>query len=210
MNCSRYLQGRLPYVVASMTGVGLGVVTAIVMTYSPPLTTHRVVVPLNSAATTVPVPLEGLADLPKLLTGQDKSQRWAIVGGALMQVGLSRLSIPALEYAVARNPHNNVFHVALGEALALANGGQISERAKAEFEIALQSDPNDLVARFYMAHWLLQNGKPKPALVKWVGLMRTVGSDQTWYYHLWTVMPVAAQQVGMSQLALQALCVAGM
>ncbi len=188
----------------------MGVVAAIVMTYLPPLTTHRVVVPLNSAATAVPVTLEGLVDLPKLLTRQDKPQRWAIVGGALMQIGLSRLSIPALEHAIATDPNNNVLHVSLGEALALADGGQVSERAKAEFEIALQSDPNDLVARFYMAHWLLQNGKPKPALVKWVGLMRTVGSDQTWNDRLWTVMPVAAQQVGMNQLALQALCVAGM
>jgi hypothetical protein len=56
----------------------------------------------------------------------------------------------------------------------------------------------------------LQNGKPKPALVKFVGLMRTVGSDPLWYERLWQIMPEAAQQVGVSRLALEALCVAGM
>jgi hypothetical protein len=57
---------------------------------------------------------------------------------------------------------------------------------------------------------LLQNGKAKPALVKWVGLMRTVGSDQMWNDRLWMVMPTAAQEVGINQLTLQALCTAGM
>ncbi len=127
-----------------------------------------------------------------------------------MQVGLSKLSVPVLEKAVAGNPDNNVLRVALGEALALSNGERITDEAKTQFEIVLRADPNDLIARFYMAHWLLQNGKAKPALVKWVGLMRTVGSDQVWYDRLWTVLPVAAQEVGISRLALEALCVAGM
>ena len=61
-----------------------------------------------------------------------------------------------------------------------------------------------------MAHWMLQNGKPKPALVKLVGLMRTVGNDPLWYKRLWQIMPEAAQQVGVSRRALEALCVAGM
>jgi cytochrome c-type biogenesis protein CcmH/NrfG len=157
-----------------------------------------------------PVPLQGVFDLPKLMAAEDVSQRWAIVGGALLQSGLTRLSIPVLERAIESDPNNSVLHVALGEALTLADGGLISDRARAEFEFALRADPNDLVARFYMGHWLLQNGKPKPALVKWVGLMRTVGSDRTWYARLWTVMPIAAKEVGVTQLALQALCTAGM
>lgn len=202
--------GWRPYLIASVAGVGLSVVAAMALTYLSPLATHRVNVPLNSASVTTPVPLEGLSDLPKLLARGDARQPWAIVGGALLQAGFTRLSIPALEQAVARDTDNNTLHVALGEALALADGGLISERAKAEFELALRADPNDMIARFYMGHWLLQNGKAKPALVKWVGLMRTVGNDQTWYSRLWAVMPAAAQEVGINELALQALCTAGM
>jgi predicted Zn-dependent protease len=198
------------YIASSVAGVAVGIAVAVWFTHVSPLTTHHVTVPLNSAATTVPVPLEGLFDLPKLVAARDASRPWAIVGGALLQVGLARFSIPMLERAIESDPDNSVLHVALGEALTLAGSGLISDRARTEFEFALRADPNDLVARFYMGKWLLQNGKPKPALVKWVGLMRTVGSDQTWNDRLWTVMPRAAQEVGINQLALQALCVAGM
>ncbi|WP_425906208.1 tetratricopeptide repeat protein [Nitrobacter sp. TKz-YC02] len=157
----------------------------------------------------MPMPLEGLLDLPKLLAAEHASQPWAIMGGALLQLGLPRFSIPVLERAIRSDPDNSVLHVALGEALALADG-MISDRAKSEFEFALRGDPNDLIARFYIGQWLLQNGKAKPALVKWVGLMRTVGNDQTWNDRLWTVMPRAAEEVGISQLTLQALCTSGM
>jgi hypothetical protein len=198
------------YIASSAAGIAVGIAAALWFTHLAPLTTHQVTVSLNSAATTPPVPLEGLSDLPKLVSAKDASQPWAIAGGALLQIGLARFSIPMLERAIQHDPDNNVLHVALGEALALSDGGQISDRAKAEFEFALRSDPNDLIARFYMGLWLLQNGKAKPALVKWVGLMRTVGSDQMWNDRLWMVMPTAAQEVGINQLTLQALCTAGM
>lgn len=198
------------YIVSSVIGAAVGIAVAIWFTHLSPLTTHRVTVSLNSAATTPPVPLEGLSDLPKLVTAKDAGQPWAIAGGALLQVGLARFSVPMLERAIKNDPDNSVLHVALGEALALADKGLISDRAKAEFEFALRNDPNDLIARFYMGLWLLQNGKAKPALVKWVGLMRTVGSDQTWNDRLWMVMPTAAQEVGINELTLQALCTAGM
>ncbi len=128
----------------------------------------------------------------------------------MLQVGLFNQSISAIERAIALDANDAALHVALGEAMALANNGQISDVAKANFEIGLQADPNNLIARFYMGHWLLQNNKPKQALVKWVGLMRTVGADPVWYQRLWTVMPDAAKEVGISELALQALCTAGM
>ena len=86
-----------------------------------------------------------------------------------------------------------MLHVALGEALTIANGGRISDRATAEFDVALRADPNDMIARFYgllaAPEW-----QAKPALVKWVGLMRTVGADKIWYDRLWAAMPLAAKR----------------
>ena len=169
-------KNALLYVVCVVAGAAVSTGAVLAFTHSPPLTTHRLVVPLNSTATTAPVALKGVRELPELLSSDNAHQQWAIVGGALLQAGLSRLSIPALQRAIAKDQDNSVLHVALGEALTMANGGRITEDAKAEFELALHADRNDLIARFYMAHWLLQNGKPKPALVKWVGLMRTIGS----------------------------------
>lgn len=201
--------GRRLYIAASVAGIGIGAIAAIALTRLPPLTTHRITTPLNSAATVAPAPIGSLPDLPKLLTSKPP-QKWTILGGALLESGLPSLAVPALEQAVADDQANTSLRAALGEALALSENGKISERARVEFEDVLQANPNDLVARFYMAHWMLQNGKPKPALVKFVGLMRTVGNDPLWYARLWQIMPEAAEQVGVSRLALEALCVAGM
>jgi hypothetical protein len=195
---------------AILVAAGAGTAAALVFAQVSPLSTHRLVVPLNSGVATAPIVLKGLSDLPSLVTGGGNRQGWAILGGTLLQIGFNRLSAGALERAIADDEHNRVLHVALGEALALADGGLITNRAKAEFEAALNADPNDLIARFYMGYWLLQNGKAKPALVKWVGLMRTVGADRVWYGRLWAAMPSAAERAGVSEAALQALCTAGM
>lgn len=201
--------GRQLYIAVSVAGIGIGAIAAITLTRLPPLTTHRITTPLNSVATVAPEPIASLPDLPSLLTSKP-TRPWIILGGTLLESGLPALAVPALEQAVADDQTNISLRAALGEALALADNGKISERARIEFEDVLHANPNDLVARFYMAHWMLQNGKPKPALVKFVGLMRTVGNDPLWYARLWKIMPEAAEQVGVSRLALEALCVAGM
>lgn len=207
----RLFSQRLSFLLAFViSGVTLSVAVIIALTRSTPLTLHQLTGPLNSAATVVPVALDGVSGLPLLLSKDGEGQRWAILGGALLQLGLVKASIPALELAVAGDRSNTMLHVALGEALALSNNGWITEPAKAEFDIAIKADPNDLIARFYMAHWLLQTGKAKLALVKWVGLMRTVGNDKIWYDRLWDVMPQAADRIGVSRLALKALCTASM
>lgn len=208
----RLFYRRLPVLLAFVgLGAALSITIIIVATRSTPLTLHQVTAPLNSAVTVTPIALEGVSGLPKLLSKDAEGQRWAIIGGgALLEAGFVKASIPALKRAVALDNENAMLHVALGEALALSNNGWITESAKAEFDFAIKADPNDLIARFYMAHWLLQTGKAKLALVKWVGLMRTVGDDKVWYDRLWDVMPQAADQVGISKLALKALCTASM
>lgn len=207
----RLFYRRLPVLLAFVgLGAALSITIIIVATRSTPLTLHQVTAPLNSAVTVTPVALEGVSGLPKLFSKNAEGQRWAIIGGALLEAGFVKASIPALERAVGADKDNAMLHVALGEALALSNNGWITESAKAEFDFAIKADPNDLIARFYMAHWLLQTGKAKLALVKWVGLMRTVGDDKVWYARLWDVMPQAADQVGISRLALKALCTASM
>jgi cytochrome c-type biogenesis protein CcmH/NrfG len=198
------------YVACVVAGAGVSTTAAVLYTRLPPLTTHQLVEPLNSAATEMPIALKGVSGLPQLLFKTNKQEQWAIVGGALLETGLTGLSVQALRRALAADPDNSMLHVALGEALTMESGGWITEEAKAEFDTALREDRNDLIARFYLAHWLLQNGKAKPALVKWVGLMRTVGNDKVWYDRLWQVMPEAADKLGISRLALEALCSAGM
>jgi predicted Zn-dependent protease len=206
LSTSKYL---LIYGAFAFAGFTASAIAASVASYTPPLSTHRLTSPVNSSAATAPAVLQGVSALPTLVFGNN-AQRYEVAGGVLLQAGFSQLSIPVLERALANGIDNTMLHVALGEALTRASGGHVSDRAKEEFEFALHADPNDLIARFHMGHWFLQHGKPKRALIKWLGLMRAVGDDQVWYDRLWLAMPLAAEQIGIDRLALQSLCTASM
>src|SRR5690242_21278306 len=95
--------GLKPYIASCAAGAAVGIAAAIWLTHLSPLTTHHVIVPLDSAATTPPVPLEAVLDLPNLMVAGNACQRCAIVAGALLQARLTRLSIPALERAIERD-----------------------------------------------------------------------------------------------------------
>lgn len=212
-NLYQRIRPLLAYAVASVLGAGTGGASAIFVTAAfakvQPLSTHTIIAPLNGAATRLPSALPNLSNV-SAIASDDPALRWSAIGGSLLQARLSSLSTSALQRAVASQNDSLTLHGALGEAIVLSNGGEVVDDARREFEFVLNVDPNDLIARYYMAHWLLQNGKPKPALVKFVGLMRTVGSDPVWNSNLWQVMPQAAEQVGINRLTLEALCTAGM
>ena len=61
--------------ISLVAGAVAGTIAVLVITHSPPLTTHRLAVPLNSAVTTVPVPLRGISELPKLLSRDNARQQ---------------------------------------------------------------------------------------------------------------------------------------
>jgi hypothetical protein len=207
----RFLDGRRRKL-AVLSIATILTIAILSLTHVSPLATHALRAPPNSQVIIARPNLKGIASLPVILSSDMERERWEILGGSLLQLGFSRLSVPALTRAVALDPHNLGLRSALGEALVLADRGHVTVRAKAEFDIVLAEDPNDLIARFYLAYWLLQNGSAKPALVKWVGLMRAVGNDSLWNGKIWAAdaMPRAANEVGVAPLALRALCVAGM
>jgi hypothetical protein len=213
LNLSRCIRPLLVYVIVSVMGVGSGCASAIFVTAAlakvQPLSPHTIVAPLNGAATRLPSALPSFFNV-STIASYDPAVRWSAIGGSLLQARLNSLSVSALRRAVASQRDSLTLRGALGEAIVLSSGGEVVDAARREFEFVLSIDPNDLIARYYMAHWLLQNGKPKPALVKFVGLMRTVGSDPVWSSNLWQVMPQVAEQVGINRLTLEALCVAGM
>jgi hypothetical protein len=175
-----------------------------------PLSTHFLQSPPVSGSVARVAAVTGVSDLPLLLFERGEGRRKGIIGASLLQIGLASVSVLVLEQASKSEPADIDVRSTLGEALVLANDGRVTNEAKAEFDVVLSSEPNHLIGRYYTGLWLMQNGKPKQALVKWIGLMRTVGSDPLWYDKLWAVLPNAADAVGVSPLALQALCTAGM
>lgn len=68
----------------------------------------------------------------------------------------------------------------LGEALAAAQAGQISEDSRAAFAKALELDPSDARARFYLALAQAQAGKFDEALAAFDALLKDSPPDAPW------------------------------
>src|SRR5690606_12859249 len=68
----------------------------------------------------------------------------------------------------------------LGEALAGVAGGMVTAEAQAAFSRALQLEPGQPKARFFLASALAQEGKVAEALEAWQAMMITLPPDSPW------------------------------
>ncbi len=85
----RLFSQRLSVLLAFVaSGATLSIVIIIALTRSTPLSLHQIAGPLNSAVAVVPVALDGVSGLPRLFSKDGEGRRWAIVGSALLEVGL--------------------------------------------------------------------------------------------------------------------------
>jgi len=68
----------------------------------------------------------------------------------------------------------------LGEAMVAANGGAVSEEARAAFQRASALAPDDPRPKFYLALALGQEGKRDQAIAAWQGLLADAPKDAPW------------------------------
>ncbi len=80
-------------------------------------------------------------------------------------------------------------HAALADAMILATGGQVSADAEAALVRALQLDPRNGTARFYMGLMWAQTGRPDRAFGLWRGLLEEGPAEAPW-------MPMIRSQIG--------------
>jgi cytochrome c-type biogenesis protein CcmH len=68
----------------------------------------------------------------------------------------------------------------LGEALAAASNGIITDEAKTAFDRALELDPNDLKAKFFIGLAAEQDGDRHKAAAIWTGMLQDAPADAPW------------------------------
>ncbi len=68
----------------------------------------------------------------------------------------------------------------LGEALAAADNGIVTVKAKAAFERALELDANDLKAKFFIGVAAEQDGDRHKAAAIWTGMLKDAPADAPW------------------------------
>jgi cytochrome c-type biogenesis protein CcmH len=84
-----------------------------------------------------------------------------------------------------------------GEALVGANGGTVTETARAAFERVMALQPSDPRARYFLALADFQAGDNRAALDLWQGLMRDSPADAPWVPSARQHLTETAQRLGL-------------
>ncbi|RMD61338.1 MAG: c-type cytochrome biogenesis protein CcmI [Alphaproteobacteria bacterium] len=115
-----------------------------------------------------------LADNPDDLAG------WITLARSAAAIGQFERALDAYDRAVALAPEVADIHSGRGEILTVLAGGAPDARARAAFRKALELDPGNARARYYMALASEQDGNPEAALEALIALLRDAPADAPW------------------------------
>ncbi|HEX8064604.1 MAG TPA: tetratricopeptide repeat protein [Allosphingosinicella sp.] len=104
---------------------------------------------------------------------------WRVVGWAYAQSGNSAEAAAAYRKAAAIEPGNAENWSSLGEALQVASASPVPE-AEAAFRKALELDPRDPRARYFLAAQRELAGDHKGALESWLALLKETPAGAPW------------------------------
>ncbi|MEM7519938.1 MAG: c-type cytochrome biogenesis protein CcmI [Pseudomonadota bacterium] len=86
----------------------------------------------------------------------------------------------------------------LGELLVLAAGGYVSPEAENAFRAALNRDPADGRARYYLGLMMIQTGRPDIGFRLWDALLRRGPPEAPWIAPITSQIPTVAQLAGVN------------
>ncbi len=116
-----------------------------------------------------------LADNP------DDARGWEVLGPVYMRQQRFADAATAWRNAIRIAGSSAQRESALGEAIAAAAGGVVTQDARAAFERALAQDPNEPKSRFLLASGLAQEGKLAEAADAWQKMKLALAADSPWH-----------------------------
>lgn len=116
----------------------------------------------------------------RLKQDPESVEGWRLL--ALSYAGTGRYADAARAYerVTALDPEKAEHWSSLGEALALADQRRLSSQALAAFQRAIQIDPKDPRARFFLGMAKVEKGDPGGAAEDWMALLKDSPSDAPW------------------------------
>jgi len=112
-----------------------------------------------------------------LMANPDNPRGWAVLGQAYVTLGRYREAAVAFENAIDRVPDSAYLFASLGQAYLFAADGEMTPAAREAFARALDIDPDDVRARFFMAEALWQDGEHEAALAAWQRMLDEAPED---------------------------------
>jgi len=136
---------------------------------------------VNETGRSAPDMVSIIAQLEQRLKEEPESvEGWRLL--ALSYAGAGRYADAARAYqrVIALDPNKAEHWSALGEALALVDQRGLSSQALAAFQRAIEIDPKDPRARFFLAMAKAEKGDPGGAVEDWIALLKDNPPDAPW------------------------------
>jgi cytochrome c-type biogenesis protein CcmH len=112
-----------------------------------------------------------------LMANPDNPRGWAVLGQAYVTLGRYQEAAVAFENAIDRVPDSAFLFASLGQAYLFAADGDMTPPAREAFARALDIDPQNVRARFFMAEALWQDGEREAALAAWQRMLDEAPDD---------------------------------
>ncbi|WP_203292519.1 c-type cytochrome biogenesis protein CcmI [Maricaulis parjimensis] len=112
-----------------------------------------------------------------LMANPDNPQGWAVLGQAYTTLGRYSEAVVAFENAINGVPDSAFLFSALGQAYLFEAQGTVTPAAREAFSRALDLDPTDVRARFFLAEAQYQSGNREAALAAWQALLEDAPDD---------------------------------
>ena len=148
--------------------------------------------------------LSALADrLEKRLLNNPKNlEGWRLLARTYMTIGNFPAAIRAFESLIKIDSAQPSVYAAYGEALALADSGEVTLKSREAFLKALHLDPKEPTARYYLALAEWQNGLYRKAYDSWAKLLANSPMNAPWIDPTQARLEEASKKLGLSLAAL--------
>lgn len=115
-----------------------------------------------------------------LAANPDDGRGWDVLAPIYSRMGRYGEAMTAYRNAIRLDGASGARESGLGEAIAGMAGGVISAEAQAAFTRALELEPGQPKASFYLASALAQEGKTAEAVSAWQAMLTTMPADSPW------------------------------
>ena len=134
--------------------------------------------PQSQASAMPGTPQEMVASLARRLEAEpDDFDGWAMLGQSLLTLEQPAEAADAFERALALDDSYAALWASLGQARVFAAGGEITPQARNAFTEALERDPGEVRARFFLAEAAYQDGDRDQALAMLRAQLAELGED---------------------------------
>lgn len=115
-----------------------------------------------------------------LAANPDDGKGWDVLAPVYLRMGRFTDAVGAYHAAIRLEGSTAARESGLGEAMASAADGVISDEAEAAFNRALRLEPDYPKARFYLATAMAQDGKMQEAVAAWREMLVKLPADSPW------------------------------